>query len=213
MKRTAAALILTAALAAPATRAQEIELGIRGGYYVPTGQVFRLSRNLPPSLGGITSVWTEGRNDAGPAAALNLTAWLRHAVGVDLGTSLRSSNRATTSSAGPATSISVHTLRLLTRVGLGSFRLHAGAGPALVHFDGVSYNDTGVLVHLAKRTFVGGSAALQLSRTVGHVPLYVSMEDAIYKPTLERLALGVQPIPALQHDLLFGVGVAVPMRR
>lgn len=204
--------MIAVAAAAPA-RAQKIELGIRGAYYVPTGHVFRRAWSLPPSIGGVTTVWTHGRNDAGPAAAVNLTAWLRHAVGVDLGTSLRSSNRATSSTSGPATSISVHTLRLLTRAQLGSFRLHAGAGPALVHFDGVSYDDSGVLVQLAKKTFVGGIASLELSRTVGNLPLYLSVEDAIYKPRLQRLAVGVQPIPAIQHDLLFGVGIAVPVRR
>src|SRR5438876_449443 len=121
---------------------------------------------LPNPPGGVTTVWSDSHNEASPAVGANLTAWLGRSLGLELGTSLRFSDRTDSSSSGSSATIGIYSLRVVTQTKLATFRVCLGAGLALVHFGGPAYAGGGNAGDLAKQSFSGGMLSAELTRAM-----------------------------------------------
>ena len=206
--------VLFLAALAPPCRAQRIELELRGGYFIPAVRLMRIGTQvfLPNPPGGITTVWTDSHHEASPAVGANLTAWLGRSLGLDLGASLRFSNRTDSSTSGSSTTIGVYSLRVVTQRKLATFGVRLGAGLALVHFGGPAYAGGGNVGDLAKQSFSGGTLSADLTRTIGGLRLRLGLEDATYRVALWHPINLVNYQTSRQHDLLISLGVAMALR-
>ena len=192
-------LLGIAALSCGAAHAQRFELGVHGGLYSPTKTLYRRVVPLASSTGYSFQV-TTGSNDAGIAAGVDLAYWLKSVVGIGGATSLRFGDHS-------ATTIGVHSVRVLTRAQLGPVQLRLGGGPALVHFAGSARG-------LGKRSYLGGAALADLSASLGRLRCRLGVEDAMYRVTLSEIppSTGDTSYTPLQHDLVISLGVSLPIR-
>lgn len=187
-------LLGIAAFSCGVAHGQRFELGVHGGLYSPTKTLYRRVVPLASSTGYAFQV-TTASNDAGMAVGFDLAYWLKSAVGIGGATSLRS------------TTIGVHSVRVLTRAHLGPLQLRAGAGPALVHFGGSGRG-------LGRRSYFAGTALADFSASLGRLRCRFGVEDAIYRVTLGEIPPSTEDTSytPLQHDLVFSVGITLPIR-
>jgi len=201
---------------------QQLELGVHGGYFLPTAEQFERAVVRSTSTGFSVSHY-DGHHDPGVAIGVHLTAWPLARLGLDLAGAVRFCGRSGSAPfmigpflpvpAGDRAVLSSLALRLVGRTRIGGTTVRLGAGPALIHIGGSAYDGGTPEISLAKRTLGGATVLADITHTVGPLRLQLGVEDALYRVAMASLPPGSDTTRTpLQHDLALTAGVVVRIR-
>jgi hypothetical protein len=191
--------------------AQQVELGVQGGYFLPAVQLFERTVAVSgPS--GYASAHFDARHDPGVMLGVDVAVWPLSHLGVDLAGTVGLCNRSG-SALDQSAVLSTLGVRLVGRKQIGGMTLRLGAGPALLHMGGSAYGGPTTLMSLAKRTLGGATLQGDVTQTIGVFRLRLAVEDALYRVTMSPLTAGTETTRTpLQHDVGFTAGVSLPLR-
>ena len=191
--------------------AQQLELGVKGGYFLPAVQQFERTIVVSgPS--GYAAGHFDARQNPGVVLGVEIAVWPLSNIGLDLAATVGRSDRSE-SGLNRTAVLSTFGVRLVGRKRIGETTFRLGVGPTLIHMGGSAYDGAATYWSLAKRTLGGATLQGDLTRTVGVLRLRLGVEDALYRVTMSPVTTGsdTKRTP-LQHDLALTVGVSVPLR-
>src|SRR5258705_1178835 len=191
--------------------AQQVELGVRGGYFLPAVQQFERTIVVSgPS--GYAAAHFDARQNPGVVLGVDVAVWPLSNIGLDLAATVGRSGRSV-SRINRTAVLSTFDVRPVVRQRIGETTFQLGVGPALIQLGGAAYDGAATYWSLAKRTLGGATLEGDITRTVGVLRLRLGVEDALYRVTMSPVTTGsdTKRTP-LQHDLALTVGVSVPLR-
>jgi len=204
-------LLLSILLTPTLAGAQQIELGLMGGYFLPAVQQFERTVVVSGPT-GYAVAHVDARHDPGVILGVDVAMWPLSHLGVDLAGTVGLCNRSG-SAPDQGAVLSRLSVRLVARKQVGGMTLRLGAGPVLVHMGGSAYDGATSLMSLAKRTLGGATLQGDVTHTVGVLRLRLAVEDALYRVTMSPFTAGTETTRTpLQHDVGFTAGVALPLR-
>jgi len=191
--------------------AQQVELGVKGGYFLPAVQQFERTVVVSGPTGYAVGHF-DARHNPGVVLGVDIAVWPLSHIGVDLAGTVGRCDRSE-SGLNRRAVLSMLGVRLLGRKRIGETTLRLGVGPALIHLGGSAYDGASTYWSVAKRTLGGASLQGDITRTVGVLRLRLGLEDALYRVTMSPVTAGSDTTRTpLQHDLAFTAGVSVPLR-
>ncbi len=192
--------------------AQQVELGVKGGYFLPAVQQFERTIVVSGPR-GYAAAHFDARQNPGVVLGVDIAVWPLSNIGVDLAATLGRSDRSE-SGLNRTAVLSTLGVRLVGRKRIGETTFRLGVGPALIHMGGSAYDDGAAPYwSLAKRTLSGATLQGDITRTVGALRLRLGVEDALYRVTMSPVTAGTDTKRTpLQHDLALTAGVSVPLR-
>ena len=191
---------MTVAAAGPAcAQGRGVELTPYVGIYVPLANVID-ERTTQEMDGVIVGTETQAGHKTGLALGGRLTVWLSERIGAQ-----GSFNYAFSDLGASGAHVWTAAGRLVYRLAQPNpqFSLELSGGPAIVGRGGAFYD----LVE--STTDVGGVLGVGGRIQVGGVALHLDLEDYLYSVQLEIPEVDSQ----FQNDLVFSVGVAIPLAR